>query len=69
MTDDSEGKEREHAEPPTDAERLGVLARLIQGRIHALSSLRSSRQLTAAEARELRVLEWLRDDWLLETRH
>lgn len=52
--------------PPSDVERMQALARLIHQRIAALSTVHHTRSFTAAEARELFVLQHLRDHWLLE---
>ncbi len=54
--------------PPSDVERLEVIARLIQERITTLSTAKTAGSFTAQQARELYVLEQLRDDWILEGR-
>lgn len=52
--------------PPSDRERVQVLTRLIDGRIADLSTAKAEHGFTAADARELFVLETLRREWLEE---
>lgn len=52
--------------PATDVERTRVLASIIERRITELYTARARPGFTPAHARELFVLEQLRDDWLLE---
>ena len=53
--------------PPSDVERVRVLSRLIHARIAELERAKAARiSFTPENARELYVLEELRDSWLLE---
>jgi hypothetical protein len=63
MTNRTEDSEQQ---PPTDAERVRVLARLIDERIRLLSTMQRGGRSTPVDNRELFVLEQLRDGWLLE---
>jgi len=53
--------------PPSDVEKTQTLARLMHRRIRELTTQRAAvGSLPAADARELYVLEHLKDHWLLE---
>lgn len=52
--------------PPSDIERVQVLAKLIRARRAELNTIAGARKFTAEEEREAFVLRELWDDWLLE---